>query len=132
MCCVFLLVFPLLLFSLFSSSSCLPTLWAQHYHCGVLLLHMLLRFTRYCMRLEPPICTLFHTRARIVFTQCHVCTFIFIFVCFVRFTFNFFETFLFIVNNSKIVYNIFHGNKKDCAPFSRPCVELVQKQKTSN
>ena len=26
-------------------------------------------------------------------------------------------------------YNIFHGNEKDCAPFSRPCLELVQKQK---
>ena len=26
--------------------------------------------------------------------------------------------------------NMFHGNEKDCALSSRPCLELVQKQKT--
>ena len=31
-----------------------------------------------------------------------------------------------------ICINIFHGNEKDCTPFSRAFLELVQKQKQAN
>ena len=34
-----------------------------------------------------------------------------------------------IVNSDSIILSVFHGNEKDCAPFSRPGLELVQKQK---